>query len=107
MERCRFYFFIETITVYFTRTYLSIKLFPTHGCKRRLRSKDLAIQGMDPDGQDGSSCPGKYRLQGSKGMQQGHVEAQERYFVQPEIWGCFLEEAALGLKRVSRGLPDR
>lgn len=105
MERCRFYFFtpLETITVYFTRTYLSIKLFfPTHGCKRRLRSKDLAIQGMDPDGQDGSSCPGKCRLQqGSKGMQ-GHVEAQERCFVQPEIWDCFLEEAAFGLKRVSR-----
>ena len=90
-------------SVYFTRTYLSIKLFfPTHGCERRLRSKGLAIQGMDPDGQDGSCCPGRCRLQQGCKVLQGPAEAQERCFVQPEIWDCFLEEAAFGLKRVSR-----
>uniref|UniRef100_A0A8C0AJN5 Histone H1.8 n=1 Tax=Bos mutus grunniens TaxID=30521 RepID=A0A8C0AJN5_BOSMU len=41
VERCRFYFYSPRNyhSVYFTRTYLSIKLFPTHGCERRLRSK--------------------------------------------------------------------
>ena len=89
-------------SIYFTITYLSIKLFfPTHGYERRLRSKGLAIQGMDPDGQDGSSCPGRCKLlQRCKGMQ-GPAEAHERRSAQPEIWDCSLEEAAFGLKRMS------
>lgn len=32
--------------------------------------------------------------------------AQERCLTQPEIWDCFLEEAAFGLKN-EQELPDR
>lgn len=102
MQILLFYSPINYHSIYFTITYLSIKLFfPTRGYKRRLKSKGLAIQGMDPNGQDGSSCPGRGKpLQGCKGMQ-GPAEVQESRSVQPQIGDCFLEEAAFGLKRMS------
>lgn len=73
-------------SIYFTVTYLSIKnIFPlTNWCGRRLRPER-------------SSCPGGDRLYNVKGWGRD-LWSEQSCLTQPEIWDCFLEEVAFGLK---------